>query len=76
MAIYSYDARVGVRAGFAAGHFGIDVFEDPLEIVCRDKCADAGKRQITIDRRQLFSAIRRDLHQLRSYLNDAGLSHG
>jgi sugar phosphate isomerase/epimerase len=38
--------------------------------------ADAGKRQITIDRRQLFSAMRRDLHQLRSYLNDAGLSHG
>jgi sugar phosphate isomerase/epimerase len=38
--------------------------------------ADAGKRQITIDRRQVFSAMRRDLHQLRSYLNDAGLSHG
>lgn len=38
--------------------------------------ADAGKRQITIDRQQVFSAMRRDLQQLRSYLSDAGLSNG
>lgn len=37
--------------------------------------ADAGKRQLTIGRQQLFSAMRRDLHQLRTYLSDAGLSH-
>jgi L-ribulose-5-phosphate 3-epimerase len=37
--------------------------------------ADAGKRQITIDREQVFSAMRRDLQQLRSYLSDAGLSN-
>jgi sugar phosphate isomerase/epimerase len=38
--------------------------------------AEAGKRQLTIDRQQVFSAMRRDLRQLRTYLNDAGLSHG
>jgi L-ribulose-5-phosphate 3-epimerase len=37
--------------------------------------ADAGKRRITADRQQIFSAMRRDLHQLRSYLSDAGLSN-
>jgi sugar phosphate isomerase/epimerase len=37
--------------------------------------ADAGKRQLTVDRQQVFSAMRRDLRQLRSYLSDAGLSH-
>ncbi|MGC2657974.1 MAG: TIM barrel protein [Bryobacteraceae bacterium] len=37
--------------------------------------ADAGKRQLTIDRQQVFAAMRRDLRQLRTYLNDAGLSH-
>jgi sugar phosphate isomerase/epimerase len=37
--------------------------------------ADGGKRQLTIDRQQVFSAMRRDLHQLRTYLSDAGLSH-
>lgn len=37
--------------------------------------ADAGKRQISVDRQQVFSAMRRDLHQLRSYLRDAGLSN-
>ena len=37
--------------------------------------ADAGKRQITIDRQQVFAAMRRDLRQLRTYLHDAGLSH-
>jgi sugar phosphate isomerase/epimerase len=37
--------------------------------------ADAGKRQLTIDRQQVFSAMRRDLHHLRSYLRDAGLSN-
>jgi sugar phosphate isomerase/epimerase len=36
--------------------------------------AEAGKRQLTIDREQVFSAMRRDLHQLRTYLSDAGLS--
>jgi sugar phosphate isomerase/epimerase len=37
--------------------------------------ADAGKRQITIEREQVFSAMRRDLHQLRTYLSDAGLAN-
>jgi sugar phosphate isomerase/epimerase len=37
--------------------------------------ADAGKRQTTIDREQVFSAMRRDLQQLRSYLSNAGLSN-
>lgn len=37
--------------------------------------ADAGKRQLTIERQQVFSAMRRDLRQLRTYLSDAGLSH-
>jgi sugar phosphate isomerase/epimerase len=37
--------------------------------------AGAGKRQITIDRQQVFSAMRRDLQQLRSYLSGAGLSN-
>jgi sugar phosphate isomerase/epimerase len=37
--------------------------------------ADAGKRQLTIEREQVFAAMRRDLRQLRGYLNDAGLSH-
>jgi sugar phosphate isomerase/epimerase len=38
--------------------------------------ADAGKRQLTLDRPQVVSAMRRDLERLRSYLNDAGLAHG
>jgi sugar phosphate isomerase/epimerase len=37
--------------------------------------AEAGKRQLAIDREQVFFAMRRDLHQLRAYLSDAGLSH-
>ena len=37
--------------------------------------ADAGKRQVTIDHQRVFSAMRRDLHELRSYLSDAGLSN-
>ena len=37
--------------------------------------ADAGKRLLTVDREQVFLAMRRDLHQLRTYLSDAGLSH-
>jgi sugar phosphate isomerase/epimerase len=37
--------------------------------------ADAGKRQLTIDREQVFSAMRRDLHQLRTYLRDVWLSN-
>jgi sugar phosphate isomerase/epimerase len=37
--------------------------------------AEAGKRKITIDRQRVFSAMRRDLHQLRTYLSEAGLSH-
>ena len=35
--------------------------------------ADAGKRQLTADATQVFSAMRRDLRQLRSYLTVAGL---
>lgn len=37
--------------------------------------AENGNRQITIPHEQLFSAMRRDLRQLRSYLSDAGLSN-
>jgi sugar phosphate isomerase/epimerase len=37
--------------------------------------AGAGKRQITIDRQQIFSAMRRDLQRLRTYLSGAGLSN-
>ena len=37
--------------------------------------AGAGKRQITIDRQQVFSAMRRDVQQLRRYLSDAGFSN-
>jgi sugar phosphate isomerase/epimerase len=37
--------------------------------------ADAGKRQLTADPAQVFSAMRRDLQQLRLYLKDAGLSN-
>jgi sugar phosphate isomerase/epimerase len=37
--------------------------------------ADGGKSQLTIDRQQVYSAMRRDLRQLRSYLSGAGLSH-
>ncbi len=37
--------------------------------------ADAGKRQLTIDRQQVFAAMRRDLRQLRSFLSNAGLSN-
>jgi sugar phosphate isomerase/epimerase len=37
--------------------------------------AEAGKRQITIPRKQVFSAMRRDLLQLRTYLDASGLSH-
>ncbi len=37
--------------------------------------ADAGKRQLTADPTQVFAAMRRDLRQLRTYLNNAGLSH-
>jgi sugar phosphate isomerase/epimerase len=36
--------------------------------------AEAGKRQLSVERQQVFSAMRRDLHQLRTYLIDAGLS--
>jgi sugar phosphate isomerase/epimerase len=37
--------------------------------------ADAGKRQLTINREQVFSAMRRDLRQLRTYLKGSGLSN-
>jgi sugar phosphate isomerase/epimerase len=37
--------------------------------------ADAGKRQLTIERQQVFSAMRRDLQSLRTRLDEAGLSH-
>jgi GH18 family chitinase len=37
--------------------------------------ADAGNRRITVERQQVFSAMRRDLRQLRTYLSDANLSH-
>ncbi len=37
--------------------------------------ADAGNRQIAITREQVFSAMRRDLRQLRTYLGAANLSH-
>jgi hypothetical protein len=37
--------------------------------------ADAGKRQLSGDPTQVFAAMRRDLRQLRGYLNGAGLSH-
>ncbi len=37
--------------------------------------ADAGKRQLTADPNEVFSAMRRDVRQLRLYLKDAGLSH-
>jgi sugar phosphate isomerase/epimerase len=37
--------------------------------------ADAGKRQLTGDPTAVLAAMRRDLHQLRTYLKDAGLSH-
>jgi len=37
--------------------------------------AEAGHRAITVARDQVFSAMRHDLHQLRAYLNAAGLSH-
>lgn len=36
--------------------------------------AEAGKRQLAMGREQVFSAMRSDLHQLRSYLSDAGLA--
>jgi sugar phosphate isomerase/epimerase len=36
--------------------------------------ANDGKRQLTISREQVFSAMRRDLRQLQSYLRNAGLS--
>jgi sugar phosphate isomerase/epimerase len=38
--------------------------------------ADAGKRQLTIDRKQVFAAMRRDLSQLRSYFREVGLANG
>lgn len=37
--------------------------------------ANDGNRTIDIPREQVFSAMRRDLRQLRTYLNGAGLSH-
>ena len=37
--------------------------------------ADAGRHQLTVDPSEVFSAMRRDLRQLRLYLKDAGLSH-
>jgi sugar phosphate isomerase/epimerase len=37
--------------------------------------ADAGKRQLTADPSQVFSAMRRDLRQLHVFLKNAGLSH-
>jgi sugar phosphate isomerase/epimerase len=37
--------------------------------------AENGKRQITIDRGQVLSAMRRDLRQLRGYFKQAGLSN-
>lgn len=37
--------------------------------------ANDGKRQLTIPREEVFSAMRRDLRKLRAYLRDAGLSN-
>ena len=37
--------------------------------------AENGNRQLTIPREQLFSAMGRDLHRLRAYMRDAGLSN-
>jgi hypothetical protein len=36
---------------------------------------DQDKRKVTTAREQIFSAMRRDLRQLRTYLVDAGLRH-
>ncbi len=38
--------------------------------------ADQGQRQITMERAQVFAAMRRDLGVLRGYLKEAGLSRG
>lgn len=35
--------------------------------------ADTGKREITVDRAQVFAAIKRDLEQLRAWMRQAGL---
>jgi sugar phosphate isomerase/epimerase len=37
--------------------------------------AEAGRRQLTLRPQEIFSAMRRDLRQLRTYLNAAGLSN-
>ena len=52
-------------------------FDGPLQLHFEYPLAgaDAGKRQLTGDPAQVFSAMKRDLRQLRIYLKDAGLSH-
>ncbi len=52
-------------------------FEGPVQLHFEYSLggADAGHRDITIPREQVFSAMRRDLRQLRTYLDASGLSH-
>ncbi len=52
-------------------------FEGPVQLHFEYSLggADAGKRQITVSREQVFSAMRRDLRQLRMYLDGSGPSH-
>lgn len=52
-------------------------FEGPVQLHFEYSLggADAGNRQITIAREQVYAAMRRDLGQLRTYFDAAGLSH-
>jgi sugar phosphate isomerase/epimerase len=52
-------------------------FDGPLQLHFEYPLAgaDAGKRQLTAPPTEVFSAMRRDLQQLRLYLKDAGLAN-
>jgi sugar phosphate isomerase/epimerase len=52
-------------------------FDGPLQLHFEYPLAgaDAGKRQLSADPKQVFAAMKRDLRRLRLYLKDAGLSH-
>jgi len=52
-------------------------FDGPLQLHFEYPLAgaDAGKRQLTAPPTEVFSAMRRDLHQLRLYLKDSGLAN-
>ena len=69
----SFDA---VKLSYKQPGWQLDAFVSSVVVIRRDSFDQSDLfNGNEVDREQVFSAMRRDLHQLRSYLSDAGLSN-